>query len=525
MDVDGHPSPDVVKNLNGVDPESKLHILLHSNQPPDCCQFPAIRDAISSIDGRLELLDGEISTLRHRLAQLEEDRDALSRSRNQHVGIFSPLRRMPPETLGEIFTWALPSLADLHKRKSFIKQSPWVLTHVCSQWRAIAISMPSLWSVVCVDCNYSLAAAEAQISRAQRLKIHFYGSEEREARPQVRLLRFLIQHSARWEELYIQLTEGLLPLLPSIRNVPSLRRVAFEWDKDEGGDSDDEDDDNAARSVVVDYLRTACHLSDLMVCRQLSVHFLPPINQLTRYHAHAPWDTHRGILSANLALVEAHINVYPYPVWPATGQVIQLSQLRRLYVSHAEVLQYLQVAILEQFTLYLRWHEMYLIPALDRFVADTSSTVRRLCLRGLPHEALASKLMNRCTSLIELAIIIVGGDRYGFDEDSGHATVANDLVELITYLPSQITGLHLTFEDKSPFDYGLWADVLESRWRMGQGSLRVATLCFNGRRPKPEPGTLEKLGSLRESGLDYKLVKSADWWDHVAPWMCCPLWY
>ncbi|KAJ7607898.1 hypothetical protein FB45DRAFT_947199 [Roridomyces roridus] len=511
--------------MDGVDLQSRLHILLHSNKPAECLEFPAIHSAISSIDGRLELLDGELSRLRHRLAELEEDRAALCRSRDQHVGILSPLRRMPAETLGEIFTWALPSLVDLDQRKSFIKQSPWVLTHVCSQWRATAISMPSLWSMLYVDRSYSLAAAEAQIPRAQRLKIHFYGSEEREVRPQVRLLPFLIEHSARWEDLNIQLTEGLLPVLPSIRNVPSLRRVAFEWNEDEDDDSDDEDDD-AARSVVVDYLRTAPHLSDLRVCRQLSVAFAPAVHQLTRYHADAPWDTHRGILSANLALVEVHINVNPHPVWPATGQVIQLPQLRRLYVSHAALLQYLQVAVLEQFTLRLMWDETYVIPALDRFIRETANTVRRLCLRGLPHDALASQLISRYTSLTELAIIISGGDDYEFDEDSAHGTIPDDLVELITDLPTQIAGLHLAFEDTLPFDYELWADMLESRWLMGQGALRLVALCFNGRRrPKPDPGTLQRLRSLRRSGLEYKLVKGADLWDHIAPWMCRPMWY
>ncbi|KAJ7483482.1 hypothetical protein FB451DRAFT_991164, partial [Mycena latifolia] len=64
----------------------------------------------------------------------------------------SPLRRMPPELLGEIFSWTLPSVQEALGRRRFQdKHSPWVFTQVCHRWRAVALSTPSLWSQIVIN--------------------------------------------------------------------------------------------------------------------------------------------------------------------------------------------------------------------------------------------------------------------------------------------------------------------------------------------------------------------------------------
>ncbi|KAJ7663886.1 hypothetical protein DFH06DRAFT_986571 [Mycena polygramma] len=57
---------------------------------------------------RLAIIDEEIAKLRETLKQLEEDRASLL----SYKVILSPLRRMPPEVLGQIFSWTLPSVDD-----------------------------------------------------------------------------------------------------------------------------------------------------------------------------------------------------------------------------------------------------------------------------------------------------------------------------------------------------------------------------------------------------------------------------
>ncbi|KAJ6487071.1 hypothetical protein C8R47DRAFT_1072162 [Mycena vitilis] len=49
--------------------------------------------------------DDEVSRLRERLAQVERERELLQRYHLQCQGVISPLRRMPPEVLAEIFCW------------------------------------------------------------------------------------------------------------------------------------------------------------------------------------------------------------------------------------------------------------------------------------------------------------------------------------------------------------------------------------------------------------------------------------
>ncbi|KAJ7113985.1 hypothetical protein C8R44DRAFT_560379, partial [Mycena epipterygia] len=77
---------------------------------------------------------------------LEEEHASLASYYTQNKGILSPLRRMPPEVLAEIFSWTLPWVHDAMGRWRFdAKSCPWVLTHICGRWRQVAISTPSLW--------------------------------------------------------------------------------------------------------------------------------------------------------------------------------------------------------------------------------------------------------------------------------------------------------------------------------------------------------------------------------------------
>ncbi|KAJ7693173.1 hypothetical protein B0H17DRAFT_910550, partial [Mycena rosella] len=96
---------------------------------------------------RLSLLDKEITWRRNLLQQLEEERASLSTYHTQNTAIIPPLRWMPPEILVKIFLTTLPSVHEATSGNTGIAQSPWVLTHISSRWRAVALSTPSLWSL------------------------------------------------------------------------------------------------------------------------------------------------------------------------------------------------------------------------------------------------------------------------------------------------------------------------------------------------------------------------------------------
>ncbi|KAJ7260360.1 hypothetical protein B0H12DRAFT_959143, partial [Mycena haematopus] len=113
---------------------------LTTNEPPQDVELALILPVAQKTATQLACLDAEISRLKDQLTQLEEERAALAKYHTQNTTILSPLRRMPSEVLGEIFSWTLPLRSALD-----ITDSPWVLTHVSRRWRAIAVSKSSLW--------------------------------------------------------------------------------------------------------------------------------------------------------------------------------------------------------------------------------------------------------------------------------------------------------------------------------------------------------------------------------------------
>ncbi|KAJ6552733.1 hypothetical protein B0H19DRAFT_949729, partial [Mycena capillaripes] len=120
---------------------TRYHNLLTTNEPPEDSDVASIHSAISAADVLLTLLDEEISHLRDRVQQLEEERNSLSRFRTQNQAVLSQRRRVPPEVLSQIFCWTLPSAKNAQLRTQFrATDSPWVLTHVCHHWRNVAIS-------------------------------------------------------------------------------------------------------------------------------------------------------------------------------------------------------------------------------------------------------------------------------------------------------------------------------------------------------------------------------------------------
>ncbi|KAJ7483562.1 hypothetical protein FB451DRAFT_1439767 [Mycena latifolia] len=143
---------------------------------------------------------------------------------------------MPVEVLGERFSWTLPSVTEARDRRRLdVADGPWMLTHVSSRWRAVAFSTPALWSLIAIVRTRKfvsrLSMVKTQIQRARKLSIHFYGNEQVSAKPQIEMLKLLVEYSARWETPRFQLSSQLLPLLPTLRNrLPPLRRLWIQWD-------------------------------------------------------------------------------------------------------------------------------------------------------------------------------------------------------------------------------------------------------------------------------------------------------
>ncbi|KAK7001449.1 hypothetical protein R3P38DRAFT_3049181, partial [Favolaschia claudopus] len=77
------------------------------------------------------------------IEKLEETRRELSTYVDAHKALISPIRRMPPDILSEIFIACLPTHRNCVMSAT---EPPVLLGRVCSSWRALSMETPRLWS-------------------------------------------------------------------------------------------------------------------------------------------------------------------------------------------------------------------------------------------------------------------------------------------------------------------------------------------------------------------------------------------
>ncbi|KAF7345454.1 ABC protein [Mycena venus] len=507
-------------------PGTRHHALFTTNEPPEPSEIPFIQSVISKADARIACLDDEISRIQEKLKKLEEERASLSSYRMRNRSILSPLRRMPPEVLGEIFWWTLPSLASQLDRRGFdTTNSPWVLTQISSSWRAISIATSSLWSRVIIDYSetrdpssaYPLPLAEAQIHRAQVLKIHFYGSETADSRPQIQMFQLLSQHCSRWEELSLGLTSVLIPLLISLRGqFASLQRLWLEWS----------DLANQAAVQPIDCFESASSLVEFGAFNEY--HVVPialPIHQLTCFQMYLPWKEYGRILRHTFNLVEARLVIASHDSdpWPDTDETIHLLQLRHLYVSDSKILDYLKTPALVGLALDVGENEEadHILQHLDPFAARSACLLRRLSLSGFPDARTATQMLQKLPFITELTITIEDSSaRFGINLLMSDLTVSQFPER--TVVAPQLRCMFFGCESESFFNYGQYLRMLESRWRAPNCALKAAALLTEVH--GPDSATLRGLHALSQQGLDFWVVEGHEARIAMKPWYYAVRW-
>ncbi|KAF8140865.1 hypothetical protein K438DRAFT_698404 [Mycena galopus ATCC 62051] len=553
--------------------KARHHELLNSNEPPDDIEVNLIRCAISKNSGSLLVLDAEITQVRDRLQRLDAEylslssyqgrnriilsrpgqippesrarlsslddliprvrdqfqrleikRASLLRCQVQNRGILSPLRRLAPELLSEIHRWTLPSSARKSSlRRGFhARESPWVLTHVNRYWREVAVTNPSLWSLITIfyrreldpTSSYPIPMVETQLSRAHNLDLHFFGYEDTKCEPQVEMFQCLARHSSRWEQLSLQLTSALSPLLAGLRgSVPLLRKVFIQWDGGTG----------QATADPISFLETAPSLVDVGIHNDYR--FVPiflPAQQLTRYQLDAPWDVHRGTLTLARNLTEARIGVHrdhdSYP-WPPG--VVDLPLLRHLASKTPKVLDYIRVPALEDLALSIKWREeSCIVDTLYSLIHRSSCTIRYLCLSMFTaHIAVA--ILHAIPSIIELRIIIASYNFFHVRTLMETLTVSEMAMESEVVAP-QLRSISLGCPLRpagTQIDYDSYLAMIKSRWEADYCALTTsAVLLHSG--PGPDAITRDRLSVLCEDGMDFRLVIGTRASDVMDYWLC-----
>ncbi|KAJ7020101.1 hypothetical protein C8F04DRAFT_1197061 [Mycena alexandri] len=156
--------------LNRIAESPLLAPLLLSNDSPTASQYTAAQEFLELHNARRSKIRIERSEVEFAIralsgvAALKATRLVLIEA--EHVmraqicllrAIMSPIRRVPPEIIQEIFLLLTPSL-DLryppHDPSPILKvRTPWYLGHICRSWRDIALSLGLLWSVFDIDVS------------------------------------------------------------------------------------------------------------------------------------------------------------------------------------------------------------------------------------------------------------------------------------------------------------------------------------------------------------------------------------
>ncbi|KAJ6471905.1 hypothetical protein C8R45DRAFT_1217876 [Mycena sanguinolenta] len=502
-------------------PGTRHHALLNSNQVPLESELPTVESTFSTIDASLAIIGNEILALDCRIKELNAERDRLYSYRMKNSAILSPIRRLPPEILVEIFSWTTPK--SVKRRWSSARSGlrslpwPWVLTHINRRWREIIVSTPSLWSHVVVDFrvypSYPLPMLEAQITRAQKLKlkIHFCGRGfPCASEPQVQIFHYLAQHSSRWEEFYFHPTGALAPLLADLRGqIPLLRALRIHWNYDAIFDDEEPPE-------PVDFADSVPSLVDVSIFNKFSpMPISLPAHQLTRYDLRAPWDMHKTILTRAPNLVEAHVDVhvrFGNESWLDTDEIIDLPELDRLYISKLEVLRYIRTPVLQGLALSLTSRDPTpVVSELMSFLSRSSCTLRRLCICQPCEPDIAIAILKTTPSLIELRITLIAyGD--GLGNLMEKLTVSGVASE--SFVAPQLSAIFFgtTWDAISSRSY---VGMVESRWKSPRCALKHALLLTNS---SPDSETLAVLRSLRREGLDFGVLQKEDAESVLASW-------
>ncbi|KAJ7026473.1 hypothetical protein C8F04DRAFT_1268118 [Mycena alexandri] len=155
--------------------------LLLSNVPPTAAQHTAAQESLerhrahmskiqiqrSEVEFAIQALSGVAALQATRLVMIEEEHIVRTEIRLFRA-IMSPIRRVPPEIIQEIFLLLTPSLDLQYSPRDSNPipkvQIPWYLGHICRSWRDIALSLALLWSVFDLDVALDIHSNEPRNS-------------------------------------------------------------------------------------------------------------------------------------------------------------------------------------------------------------------------------------------------------------------------------------------------------------------------------------------------------------------------
>ena len=183
-------------------PVSPFALFFHTNYVPSDAELLQINLIVTEAESKLSKLVKVIA--KHPSKNLFEKRDALQDFINSHRALTSPIRRLPFDIIRNIFLLCRPMETDRIMKAT---DAPILITHVCSHWRSVALTVPHRWTTIYIDRpkeKHSYQLAWKFLERSRDLPLAFTMRLEQKIRPSDYSFLRLLSHSAhRWRMLHI----------------------------------------------------------------------------------------------------------------------------------------------------------------------------------------------------------------------------------------------------------------------------------------------------------------------------------
>ncbi|KAJ7087111.1 hypothetical protein C8R44DRAFT_752288 [Mycena epipterygia] len=218
----------------GSSTKTRIRELLRSNAEPPA----GLASTISAVAEQLAWFDDEIAELRAELDELEAQHANLETYHDDCHGLMAPIRRLPCETLVEIFGFWRQFVDDKEfgERKRAMHRlahAPLlVVAQVCSRWHCIAMNTPTLWDTIELKGTLWTTANRPHeramdllrlvLERSQSTPLHLktFG----EIHPAA--IELLAQHSDRWKTAQFLFPPSNVKSWSSVKGIlPSLESL------------------------------------------------------------------------------------------------------------------------------------------------------------------------------------------------------------------------------------------------------------------------------------------------------------
>nr|GAT45247.1 predicted protein [Mycena chlorophos] len=201
-----------------------------------------MRDIIATCAAELEAYDVAISVAQETLTRLLSEREMMQRYSHVARSVLSPVRSLPAELLVKIFVLvrdgaeaqAAEDVIDrfFHAGDALANEPVMTLAGVCSQWRAVALGSPELWTTLYANITpfhnpHQVGLLTEALQRSAPLPLTVY---LRSAYKDVDdTLQILLQQSPRWKTVFVSTVRDNFEVLQAISgNLPLLERLSFD---------------------------------------------------------------------------------------------------------------------------------------------------------------------------------------------------------------------------------------------------------------------------------------------------------